>query len=254
MRFASSIFLSVSLLSGMFFAQTAPMKSAVSHAAQVAVPPRDAFATVLQTYHASLSPAQMRAAEVVKPGAENRAAVRAGSEKNATTQAGTPAQARFYEAKSVNASLVSLKGDILAKVPADDKPLKGYIEARFPHAPSTLTGYISEGQLQSVNEGTEGLVMELRSMDGFTLDLKVKSNPPKARFSYVGEYQQKEDELSIQTDDTIQQLWRGPYVYTVEVEGYRPVTSKFNTVNQKGDTLECTLAKGTLEGGECVLK
>jgi hypothetical protein len=254
MRFACGIFLAVSLFSGIALTQTAPAKSAASRAAQRV--PSEEFATVLQTYHTSLSSAQTRAAEVVRSDPENRAAVRVGSEKNPVAQTGKPAQTKFYEAEAAEASLVSLKVDMLAKVPANDKPLKRYIEARFPSTPPARNGYISESDMESTNEAAEGLVMELRSLEGFAVDLKVTANAEHARFSYVGAFDPDgRDELSIYTDNTIPQMWRGPYAYTATKKGFWPVKDTFNTVSQKGNTMECTLVSTKEpEGGQCILK
>ena len=226
--------------------------STYTHATLEVAPPRVAFADVLQTYHASIAAS---AAEVAKPPSP-KAKAAAKTEKVPAEQ-NNKAKATIqqnYKAEVVNTSLGSLKSDIMAKIPPGDEPLKQYIEARFPHTPATQTGYISEDDLKSVNGETEGLVMELRSMEGFTVDLKVKSTPHNARFTYIPAFQ-KDTELSIQTDDTIQQMWRGPYVSTVQAEGYWPVATKFNTVSQKGDVLECTLVPQIgPEGGECALK
>jgi hypothetical protein len=272
MRFAWIGFLSIRFLSAAAFGQLAtpppqqavPQKapvqdahktSSASRVAQNVLAPNEAFANVLQTYHSSLGQA---AAEVVNPtNPKATAAARIGAERypasqNAKTQVVTQQK---YKAEVVKTSLASLKSDILSQVPPDDEPLKHYIEARFPRMPATQTGYISEVELKSMDGETEAFVMELRGMEGFTLDLRVKSTPPNANFTYVGEYQQKQDELSIRTDDTIQHLWRGPYLYRVDMVGYRPVTSSFNTISQKGDTVECMLvATDGPEGGECSLK
>lgn len=272
MRFAWRFCLSICLLSGAAFAQLAappsqetvpqkapaqdaPTKSAALRVGQNVLPPNEAFANVLQTYHDTLRRA---AAEVGKPtDPKAAAAARIGAE-------GTPASQdaksqvvtqQKYKAEVVKTSRELLKADILSKVPSDDEPLKHYIEARFPRIPATQTGYISEVELNSMNGETEVFVMELRSMEGFTLDLRVKSTPPNANFTYVGQYQPQEDELSIRTDDTIQHLWRGPYKCTVGMAGYKPVTSTFNTVSQNGDIVECVLVPTDGEGvGECNLK
>jgi hypothetical protein len=271
MRFVRVVFLSLCILPGVAFSGQAPRPNqnrttqkaatastntngADSHVTPEVVPPRAAFADVLLTYHASITPA---AAEVAKPTSpKNKAAARIGSERVPAEQ-NNKAKATVqqnYKAEVVTTSLGSLRSDILARIPPGDEPLKQYIEARFPRTPATQTGYISEDDLKLVNGEAEGLVMELRSMEGFTVDLMVRSSPRNATFTYVPAFQ-KENELSIQTDDTIQQMWRGPYVSTVQVEGYWPVTSKFNTVSQKGDVLECTLVpKNSPEGGQCALK
>jgi len=266
MTFLRVVFLSLCVLPGVPFSGQAPGPTTQKAAAastntnradpritREVVPPRAAFADVLQTYHASIT----AAAEVAKPASpKTKAAAKIGSEKVPAEQ-NSKAKATVqqnYKAEMVTTSLASLRSDILARIPAGDEPLKRYIEARFPRTPATQTGYISEDALKSVNGEAEGLVMELRSMEGFTVDLMVRSSPRNARFTYVPAFQ-KENELSIQTDDTIQQMWRGPYVSTTQVEGYWPVTSKFNTVSQKGSVLECTLVpKSAPEGGQCALK
>jgi hypothetical protein len=257
MRFAYTIFPTVFFLSTLGLTQGTPANMASSRVAKIAIPPSEAFSNVLETYHASLGQAQTRAVKVVAASPEDRAATPVEPARKVRALPTKVVQVKFYEAGAVNTSLTSLKSDILTKVPVDDKPLRHYIEAKFPSTPAAQNGYIAESDVDLANKSAEGLVMELRSAGGFALDLKVKSNAESARFTYVGEFDPnpQDDELSVYTDNTIAQMWRGPYTYAVSRKGYWTVRDKFNTIVQKGDTVECSLvAKQEPEGGQCILK
>jgi len=262
MRFAKRILLYILLFVSTCFAQqktpnvagATRVNSKISRATELAIPPKEAFASVLDTYRASINNEETQAIRVVRPGVAN---ARAEYVPPAAARSGKLVGEKTYKAEVVSSSLASLKGDILSKVPANDAPLRHYLEARFPATPVGKEGFVSEAEMHTVNDQVEGVVMELRNADGYTLDLKVTSpNTERARFSCHAEYPpDASDEDPVFTDSTIQAMWRGPYLYKVEKKGYWTVTDKFNTISQKGDTLECHLVLSSQpEGGECVLK
>jgi hypothetical protein len=239
-----------------------------SAVAQAPEPPTQAFGSVLAKYRASMGEvkavSRRPVSEVAKPTStagesKKTGAMAAGKVASVEPSKTVAAKAgRVYEANAVNARLMLLKGDIYATIPKDDLPLRRYVEARFPKALSgTKDGYISEADMKAADDSAQQFVMQLRDLEGYQMNLKVKANVVGARFSYISQFDtDSTNQLSLRTDGTVIGMWRGPYKFTLERKGYWPVSDTINTIVDRGDTVNCelVLVNGNERGGECKLE
>jgi hypothetical protein len=236
--------------------------------AQTPAPPNQAFGSALAKYRASMGEvkpvSRPPVADITKPAATASGSKQKGAMAGAQvaqpegsrSTAAREAQ-KFYEAKAVNTRLMSLKEDIFATIPKDDLPLRRYVETQFPKAIVAKDGYINEADVKAADDSAQQIVMQLRDLEGYQMDLKVKSNVEGARFSYISQFDtDPTNQLSLRTDGMVSGMWRGPYKFTLERKGYWPVNDTINTIVERGDTVKCELVmiKGNERGGECKLE
>jgi hypothetical protein len=143
-----------------------------------------------------------------------------------------------YNPLDLNAVRERTRTNVLAKVPTPDIPLKTYVGDQLPKPVPESAGFVSKENGETYLQAIENLLAKLTRMPTFRFDLTVRSQPDRARFDLIPSVGSG---TSTTTNDTLTNVYRGVYTYTVTKSQYKTLSFDIDFIDRSGTTLECQL-------------
>lgn len=143
-----------------------------------------------------------------------------------------------YNIDDVNAVVLQTSSEIMARIPADDSPLKSYVQRRLPKQVEGTELSVAKHEGDNIFSQLRSLLDTLTALQSLRLNLQINSSPPHALFELVP---LSGTRLSSATNGLLTNVYRGEYQYTLTKAGYKTISFTINFIDRSGRVLDCNL-------------
>jgi hypothetical protein len=115
-----------------------------------------------------------------------------------------------------------------------------------PFSRRTYEG-VDKGPADAVFQNLHEFIQKLSHLDPLAVDLSVSSQPPGAEFQVqVGK--DAESQRVLTTDNRLQRVWRGLYIATIRMDGFKDFTFDLDLVDDSRGEIDCKLVLANQPG------